>query len=157
MGTVIAVLEGTARVPGTPDVNDTLLDELRTVADALDVIKRLSAYGAALRDVNDVTTRDARYFLIELDPEAQRTVVTGFKSGELSLANERYLAVERKSSDSSYTDAVLVSVENIAVLRRAYPNYFLDTQTFLDMLKASLMVKKLRQRRLPSPAARQKR
>jgi hypothetical protein len=147
MGTVIAVSEGTARVPGTPDSNAELLDELIIAAAALDVINRLTAYGAALRGVNDVTTRDARYFLIELDPEAQRTVVTGFKAGQLELANERYLNIERRSSDSSYTDAVLVSVENIAVLRRAYPNYFLDTQIFLRVLSEAIAVKVLRRRR----------
>ena len=32
------------------------------------------------------------------------------------------------------TDAVLVSVSDVTALRRAYPNYFLDTSVFLETL-----------------------
>jgi len=35
-------------------------------------------------------------------------------------------------------DAVLVSVESLELLRRAYPNYFLDTRAFLNALKQAV-------------------
>jgi len=36
------------------------------------------------------------------------------------------------------TDAVLVSVDSIAALQRAYPNYFADTRVFVALLKQAL-------------------
>jgi hypothetical protein len=36
------------------------------------------------------------------------------------------------------SDAVLVSVDSIDALRRAYPNYFLDTELFIDALNRAL-------------------
>jgi hypothetical protein len=61
-------------------------------------------------------------------------------SGELLLrvfanaiqATDAYNALERASADDPAVDVVLVSVESLAQLRRAYPNYFLDTTVFLD-------------------------
>ena len=35
-------------------------------------------------------------------------------------------------------DVVLVSVDSMAALRRAYPNYFLDTRAFLEAVKAAV-------------------
>ena len=36
------------------------------------------------------------------------------------------------------TDVVLVSVEPAATLKRAYPNYFLDTSVFLDTVREAV-------------------
>lgn len=47
------------------------------------------------------------------------------------MASADYLDVEKKIAGST-TDAVLVSVDSMASLRRAYPNYFLDTQRFVE-------------------------
>jgi len=35
-------------------------------------------------------------------------------------------------------DAVLVSVESLSALRRAYPNYFLDTSAFLESVEEAI-------------------
>lgn len=148
MGSVIAIKEGSNRVKGTPSDTKELLAELRRVAADLDVVNRLEAYGAALTQFNSSVTRDASYFLIQLEPEAQRTLITGFKAQDLQLANERYLAVERGIGPGSSTDAVLVSVENVAFLQRAYPNYFLDTTTFVNLLRDALKHERIRRQRV---------
>jgi hypothetical protein len=35
-------------------------------------------------------------------------------------------------------DAVLVSVDSLAALPRAYPNYFADTRVFMELLSQAL-------------------
>ena len=35
-------------------------------------------------------------------------------------------------------DAVLVSVDSLAALEKAYPNYFADTRVFLELLRQTL-------------------
>jgi hypothetical protein len=94
-----------------------------------------------------IAQRIKRLSSIELDTENQRTLVRGFRSDELEQANAQYLELERKMTPTTQSDAVLVSVENIAVLQRAYPNYFLDTRAFLDMVREALPKTLIRQPR----------
>ncbi|HTY48371.1 MAG TPA: hypothetical protein VMB48_01625 [Steroidobacteraceae bacterium] len=90
---------------------------------------------------------------IPAEHHARRTLVTGFRAGELAQANARYLDLERKITPTSQTDAVLVSVENIAILKRAYPNYFLDTGAFVNIVRETLPKHSIRQKRAPAPRA----
>ena len=46
--------------------------------------------------------------------------------------------MESSIPENSSMQVVLVSVESIATLRRAYPNYFLDTNIFADVVKKVL-------------------
>jgi Region found in RelA / SpoT proteins len=150
MGTVMAIREGSNHVDETPEDSATLLTELRGIADRLDVVNRLAACGAALQKFNSDTTRDAHYFLVQLDPEQQRTLVMGFKAGELRQANAQYLELEKRISAESLMDTVLVSVEHVTLLQRAYPNYFLDTRAFVDVVQEALAATRIRRRRKTS-------
>ncbi len=57
----------------------------------------------------------------------------GSTNKELDKASRDYLAAEKAIAGSS-GDAVLVSVDSMAALRRAYPKYFLDTKRFVEAL-----------------------
>jgi hypothetical protein len=48
------------------------------------------------------------------------------------------LEVEKKLKEVPNSDAVLVSVDSMETLRRAYPNYFLDTGVFVDVMEEIL-------------------
>ena len=60
--------------------------------------------------------------------------VSGFRKGQLDEASKEYLAVEKQIGGSESEDAVLVSVDSVASLHRAYPNYFLDMAVFSDLI-----------------------
>jgi hypothetical protein len=81
---------------------------------------------------------DASYFLLKLDPDAQEVTVSGFKRAELDKASQTYLDVEQQIRGHAGQDAVLVSVDSLASLRRAYPNYFLDTRAFVDLVDETI-------------------
>jgi hypothetical protein len=86
--------------------------------------------------VAEISNRNkARYFLLELDPEAKRLNVIGFKSRALREANAAYTSEQQKSlfqqDQQEKKQTVLVSVDDIAHLKRAYPNYYLDTTHFV--------------------------
>lgn len=57
----------------------------------------------------------------------------GYKKSQLTEAEARYLQSE-SSANSANTESVLVSVDSVNALRRAYPNYFLDTKKFVDLV-----------------------
>jgi len=59
-------------------------------------------------------------------------MVTGFATSELATAQERYKEVEQQISSAAGDDVVLVSTSSMGALRRAYPNYFLDTHAFIN-------------------------
>jgi Region found in RelA / SpoT proteins len=138
MGTAFAIREGTPPVPGTPAVEDKLIDELRVHVSNLDISRRLHAYGATLRVLEDSAVKDAHYFLLELQPSDETIKVTGFRANESEKASEAYLDAEKNIAPGSGAEAVLVSVDSIATLRRAYPNYFLDTNTFISLVEDTI-------------------
>ncbi|MGN6268260.1 MAG: hypothetical protein ACTHM0_00015 [Sphingomonas sp.] len=46
--------------------------------------------------------------------------------------------IEKRLDKSAGDEAVLVSVDSVSSLKKAYPNYFLDTQVFSKMVERSL-------------------
>jgi ppGpp synthetase/RelA/SpoT-type nucleotidyltranferase len=138
MSTAIAMREGTTPVPDTPtNVPDLVLDLTRS-AERLDAVRRLQTYGTAPDVLEDPEVRGNHFFLLELDIASNALRVTGYKNRELERASKEYLEAEKRFAGSTSADAVLVSVESLATLRRAYPNYFLDTNLFVELVQDAL-------------------
>ena len=136
MGAAIAKREGCRRVPRTPSDSTELIEELRHYAMRLDVSNRLDALGRTLNIIGETDARGhgIKYVLLVLDPHAgnEQLRLFGFRAKDLDAATKEYERSEEFKSEGS--DAVLVSVSDAASLRRAYPNYFLDTSVFLQTL-----------------------
>jgi hypothetical protein len=58
----------------------------------------------------------------------------GFIESDSQGAADQYLRIERSLNSSEGDEAVLVSVDSIESLRKAYPNYFLDTGMFVKVI-----------------------
>lgn len=129
MGTFMALGENCAPVPETPQSKKQLKLEIQDYTDKLDIVNRLDGYRTALQVAAEPTLKTAHFFLVELDIKAKRVNVMGYSRSELDAASEEYLKVERRISNPEDGDAVLVSADTIAAVKRAYPNYFLDTQS----------------------------
>lgn len=82
--------------------------------------------------------KDSQYFLLSLDAVAESLSITGYNRSEFTKASEDYANLEQKIRETTGRDAVLVSVDSIHTLQRAYPNYFADTSMFLDILDESV-------------------
>jgi hypothetical protein len=137
MGTDIANRERTAPVPNTPTNRRALKKELRHHVSLLDVERKLHAFGEAVH-ATETAPNDAHYFLVRLDAETKQVEITGYSFGDRERAASEYLQAERDIRNNSNTDAVLVSVESLDALRRAYPNYFLDTTLFLQAVREAI-------------------
>ena len=68
---------------------------------------------------------------------AQKSVsITPFRRDQLEEANIAYSNAEKQSAEKEQQiQVVLVAAGSVDSLRRAYPNYFLDTHDFLKQLK----------------------
>jgi hypothetical protein len=104
----------------------------------LDVERHLHTYGAALQTFENEAIAGAHYYLLELDPAAKQVKVVGYKQAQLAAAEEEYLKLERQINETPGKDAVLVSVESLEALHRAYPNYFLDTNFFVEAVREAI-------------------
>ncbi len=138
MGTWMAIRENTTLVQSTPTSINELRQELRACANELQVAKSLAGFTAALRITRRPSVNGADYLLLYLDNVSERLNVTGYARRELRDAARTYARIEKRIRKKEGTDAVLVSVDSIRNLRRAYPNYFADTRMFVEELNRAV-------------------
>ncbi len=138
MSSALALREQTPLVPGTPEDAGALTNELRSAVKKLKVIERLKGYGTTLQYVEKTMegVKGGHLFLLDLDLDTQELTLWDFENAVQAV--EQYEALERAIVDQSNRDAVLVQVESITALQRAYPNYFLDTTAFVDSVEAAI-------------------
>jgi hypothetical protein len=136
MSSEIAVDEKTGLIPNTPGTKLQRVKEIKQLAHKLRAIRTLNAYRAA---INWATQKkiDARYFMMQYDYDENKVTVITFSSRESAIANIEYTNAEQKARADS-KNIVLVSVDSINALKKAYPNYFLDTQHFSSLLMQRL-------------------
>ena len=134
MGSAIALLENCKPVPRTPKKESELVVEIKQLIDKLGVMTRFKTFGQALRTIEaGPNMKNMHYLVLVLDPRANTTTVWGFKAGQSESATQHYVQLERDKPIGG--DVVLVSVERAVNLQRAFPNYFLDTTSFLDTVR----------------------
>jgi hypothetical protein len=139
MGSALTIREKRPLVPGTPATEAHLKTELRNVTEELNVQERLTWYGRAVTIFDNASTvPNAFYYLLKLQPKKGTVTVSEFTKAQLDKASAEYLEVERSLADEAGSEAVLVSVESVEALRRAYPNYFLDTKVFLAAVEEAI-------------------
>jgi len=141
MSSVLAMQEGTPPVAGTPEDADELIRELKKRAKSLDVIARLTTFSRILNVTEQVEqqTRGKMLFLLTLsfdDPGQPELSITAYT--DPAVATDAYEAVERGTADDPAKDVVLVQSGDLVSLRRAYPNYFLDTDVFVQSVAAAI-------------------
>jgi len=136
MGTYIARKDKGNPVPNTPTDWQMVNHEISSLADQIHVIERLESYRATL-DFEGI--RDARFYLLDLDVPKNETRIIGFKEDQFEEAQEFYVASEKALADEPGRDVVLVSVGSLESLKRAYPNYFADTDVFIGIVREAIM------------------
>lgn len=105
-------------------------DKVTSDARKLDVRSRLQAFAIAA----DAITKDdhsGNYHLIVLDPTKKQVTIKTYGRRRLDQANQDYTHEEFRIREGEPIQVVLVSAGPIDALRRAYPNYFLDTSEFI--------------------------
>ena len=94
-----------------------------------------------LKGVNAISfseeNREANYYLIQLDMEFRETSILPYSDEQ--KANENYFRLEKTYQDSDRFDVVLVSVGDVNKIKEAYPNYFLDSNSFIKRFNKLLI------------------
>jgi len=135
-GSGFAHLEGCTPVPGYESLSrKQTFRKVATQATRLTVKERLTAFSIAADAIaQDTTRRSHSYHLIVLDPVKRSVTITSYARGRLMEASRDYTQEELRIRDGEPLEVVLVSAGPIDALRRAYPNFFLDTHEFIKEL-----------------------
>ncbi len=99
----------------------------------LDVVDKLQAFSVATNKISS-DNQAGSYHLIVLNVQEKTVDLQSYGKKRLDKANEDYTEIERRISDGQPLQVVLVSAGSIDSLRRAYPNYFLDTHEFINQI-----------------------
>lgn len=100
----------------------------------LEVEKRLGMYNTLVENLKD-TNKNTQYYLIRLNAQAMTVDITGYERENLPAATTDYLSLEKAAKDESGVQVVLVAAQSVAALKKAYPNYFLDTSRFVQRIR----------------------
>lgn len=127
MGSGIAVMEQTAIVPGTPENMGELCAELRYVCAKLNIPNVFYGLSAGMNLTQDIKSKKGIYILT-LDSEKRRTTAIGFPT--VKRADEHYLEMEKENKSKPHIQTVMVKLDSIKELRRAYPGLLFGYKAF---------------------------
>jgi ppGpp synthetase/RelA/SpoT-type nucleotidyltranferase len=128
----LACLEKRPIVPTTSERPEVRLKELRDVERELDAIHTLESFNSALRATDQIPIAPGALYMIALDKFGKTSVAT---YSRFSSMYTEYFRAERDKQDQN---TVVVEVDRVDDLRRAYPNYFMDVRGFTARLKVIL-------------------
>jgi len=131
----IAHVEATSPVPGFEGRSkEDILDLLAQAETDMRVLEKLNTFAIAAPKITAVKGVGS-YHLIVLDSATRTVSLTPFALGDLERATVEYSKIEDRTQHGEPIEAVLVSAGRVEALRRAYPNYFLDTQSFVGEIR----------------------
>jgi len=124
-------VEGTTPVPGYEHLSrEEVFSRLAECESDLHVLNKLQGFSIA---ANHITAEKGTgsYHLVVLSSDTRRVSIHPFPKTELEQANIEYAKIEERAQRGEKIEAVLVSAGPVEALRKAYPNYFLDTHQFV--------------------------
>ncbi|MDO8427790.1 MAG: RelA/SpoT domain-containing protein [Candidatus Diapherotrites archaeon] len=137
VSSAFAKIENCPTVPGTISDKKELYLEIKKKEEELKVISKMKTWAATITHFTETLkgTRKAQYFLLELDILAGKLTYRLYTKEQEKKAIEDYAEAEKRTRDRKEYDVVLVGVDTISDLQKAYPNYFVDTSEFLEKLQ----------------------
>ncbi len=105
------------------------------IAEELEVIEKLTVYNSIVEELHHTQDEKTHYYLLELNTHDRNVTVNGYSRDELPKATSDYLEREKAAKDNDSVQVVLVAAQSVSALKKAYPNYFLDTGRFVARLR----------------------
>ncbi len=114
---------------------DDLIKELKQINQKQQILTKLKGL-SKLKPSSSLTSSSAVFFVLVLSADNQKDFsikVIPFDDEE--QATIHYNTLEKKTRNDSVTSVVLVRSKNLKELKKAYPNYFLDTHNFVKIIE----------------------
>ena len=111
-----------------------LKHELKEAIDQLNIHELLSSYVIATKK----SDRKDGYYLLQLDILSKAIYAQYFNPSLILKCSEEYNRIEQEIAESTTQYVVLVSASSLNDLKKAFPNYFADTELFIGNLEKAL-------------------
>ena len=142
----LSVRERTAPVPGYEGYPAAeVFAEVASLEKNLRVLEKLEGFAIAADKITKLRGQGA-YHLIILNSIDRSVSIQPYPLAQLEQATSDYAAVEVRATAGEAIEAVLVSAGPVDALRKAYPNYFLDTQVFVTHIRNVIRLARRRNR-----------
>lgn len=102
------------------------------------IFKSLSALAISSNRIEKQADKKHYYFIVLLDLTNNTLTITGFKKQNYDMAQKSYDTYEKQSKESGNINVVLISLDKLYLLKKAYPNYYLDSGSFIKEIKREL-------------------
>lgn len=123
-------------VKDTPQDEKELYLSIKKQEQKLNVLERMEAWTKSIRYIDEVKNkRNNHYFLLKLDTNIKNLIISTYSKRNEEKAIKEYLEYEKNIYGKQGYDVVLVGADGARDLKKAYPNYFLDTDEFIKLLK----------------------
>ena len=106
-----------------------LVEEFEKTEAELNVFDTLKAVTVSAKQIEAKGTA-ASFHLIVLDTKQKKVTLIPYPKNNIEQAEEAYKEQEERSRKDQDLNVVLISAGNVRQIKKAYPNYFLDTQSF---------------------------
>lgn len=111
------------------------------------ILKNLSGLAISGQNIERRANEKNYYFIVVLNFEPNTLSITGFNRKNFAEAKKFYDFCEQDSKENQNTDVVLISLDKFKLLKQAYPNYYLDSGSFIRVIKKELQELDTRQDR----------
>lgn len=134
VSSAFAHIENTTLVPRYANISRE--ETFRNVAKAnieLQVLDKIRGYSVAVNEIvkKGNTQEGWFYHLIILNSFQKSVQIKAYKRGSFEQAVEDYAKIEEQAIKGEKIESVLVSAGPLDMLRKAYPNFFLDISDFV--------------------------
>ncbi|GEK47381.1 (p)ppGpp synthetase [Bisbaumannia pacifica] len=116
-------------------VDKDTFSEMDGLIKELDLFEKLSAFKVATSTLTSSSQKGAGYFVLLLDTSERVVEYYRYNKDQLGVATSHYDDLEVEHKNDTAKDVVLVSAASVRDLKRAYPNYFADTNEFEKNVK----------------------
>ncbi|HZX20084.1 MAG TPA: RelA/SpoT domain-containing protein [archaeon] len=140
VSSAFAKMEDCPIVPNTPEDEKELHSQIKKKEAELKVIDKMKNWTTAVKHFSETakSSPNAEFFLLELDIFGEKLTYRAYTKKQEETAISDYAELEKKFQGRKEYDVVLVGVDKLSDLKKAYPNYFVDTGEFLQNLQKIL-------------------
>lgn len=138
VSSAFAYMENTSRVPKFKHISK--IDTFRKVAAAnkeLQVLEKIKGYSVGVNEIlkRGRTQQGWFYHLIILNSLQKSVQIKIYKRESFKQAIEDFAKIEERVAQGEKIEPVLVSAGPLDVIRKAYPNFFLDISDFVKKVE----------------------
>ena len=125
--------ENTPIVAGVPKTKELVVEQIYEIEKKKSVRETLGAVSQAVK-LTGSYPETSGYFLLILNSLTRSMEVRAFGQNNIERATQMYQEQEKKYSNNNSYNVVLVSIRDISCLLDSYPNYYMNTKSFLAKL-----------------------